>query len=1495
MKNTVTWEKVYIFVSSTFNDMHAERDYLIKRVFPAVRAFCGEHKLDLLDVDLRWGITEEDAAKNKRVVDICLSNLDRCRPFFIGLLGQRRGWIPGLQDINPDTLKKFPGLSRYLGRNSMTELELIHGILDPMNATEKVMRHAFLLRRDPSYLKDIQDPEILAVYYDRPAGEGDTPVLNQIISAAQRSSGGKSVSVCRYEADWDPDARTPELSGIGGRDLSAGRLMHFRLDGETLSDHLIRVLEEAIREEFPEHFADAAEETPADQEFARQEAALFHAADLYIPRPAEEQKIWDYFKRSENRPCLLTAAAGAGKTSLLAHVIREMQDELPEAPYHLFYRLCGSSTTSASADSTIESLCMEIVSAGLADEEDVAAHRHELLLHFPAFLENTRKEPIRIVMDAVDQWSGFAQDSLEWIPEKLPDHVRVLISMKIEGSEMQRGNLRQRGIREIPLLPFSKEEDKRRLIENFLAAFLKDINEEQIRQIIAMKGSSNPLFLKIILNELRLHGSFETLFSQLQKNYGSTPKEAFGQLINRLLREQFTDTGSSTALTALFLGMLSFAEEPLPFQEMPAVMKRTPELKNTMTDTQILDGLYIIARHLSDFLMIDGGSTAFRYDSFRQAFRERSNGKNQTLFNRLLFILYLNRSRRNGDPHYRDADRNCLVSLAFHGIRSGEKFMEAIFADPWYVRRLITEAGSLNAARWYREAQNVSAGECGYGRMAELLSRHAARFDIGANPVFYQILRDEPDLQIAELLYARSRKEMECPFYYPAAESAENGLVPEKEITLQVQDVFNQCDLYYYGDWMLQYRSYSDEITVVSRETGITLKKLKLRGAIQHCHQETDHLHVLYVTGPGERGCVETLHLPDFSSVFYREDHPVLPEGWSWSNLIVGAKGQFYERACKDGAYAENRLYHMNTGEAVITSAFSPKAEKFTGGLLTTEFCGSCMIEYYHSVNDAEDPRASSGYSSARQIRFWYIPERRLFFETEDRLFGKVTTDGRRLWYVSRDTDNRMRCRVWEEGPEGMTLLRDQTIRVPGMDLSAVGAYDGILCLFFDSGELSCYDRDLNLLGKNSGNEFVPTEAWYNSDYNQFLRLYKGQVTFVYKNRLCSFDRNAFESAGMDAKSSIFPAGKAYRSWQVMSRDGDLIMLSDVLKKIRLRDLSAGPETDTKIEAFRYDLENVHRIGYTDVIIGSVVTSDKYYIQAVSLSTMEPVLRYGLDVPEHVHFVVNCFVRDNCVGAVLLIECDDPRTDHVAAEYELQTCDLSSGITLVSSVRLPGRSASLESPFVFQDGTHTLIARLEIMEDADHRHISLYDVETGKETVLMRYKENLCFPLLGGDNNRPRMFRRGRELYLPLYIREDAGKNYEAVMYVWDIPTGALRTFPIHGGACKGLDEEKIYIFDGFTDHSIYVYSLQDGACLAVLHPRHEELCKCVIQKGDDYLAFFYNDILEVFDASTGEFRYSQYLGSEDIVDCPGTDYFYVGDGKNKHALFKLMEPDKMI
>ena len=82
---------IRVFVSSTFRDMQAERDILSKKIFPQLRKLCEERAVSWTEVDLRWGITDEEKAEGK-VLPLCLAEIERCRPWFISLLGARYGW-----------------------------------------------------------------------------------------------------------------------------------------------------------------------------------------------------------------------------------------------------------------------------------------------------------------------------------------------------------------------------------------------------------------------------------------------------------------------------------------------------------------------------------------------------------------------------------------------------------------------------------------------------------------------------------------------------------------------------------------------------------------------------------------------------------------------------------------------------------------------------------------------------------------------------------------------------------------------------------------------------------------------------------------------------------------------------------------------------------------------------------------------------------------------------------------------------------------------------------------------------------------------------------------------------------------------------------------------------------------------------------------------------------------------------------------------------------
>lgn len=48
--------KVRVFISSTFRDMHEERDLLVTVVFPELRERCERLGLEFFDVGLRWGV-----------------------------------------------------------------------------------------------------------------------------------------------------------------------------------------------------------------------------------------------------------------------------------------------------------------------------------------------------------------------------------------------------------------------------------------------------------------------------------------------------------------------------------------------------------------------------------------------------------------------------------------------------------------------------------------------------------------------------------------------------------------------------------------------------------------------------------------------------------------------------------------------------------------------------------------------------------------------------------------------------------------------------------------------------------------------------------------------------------------------------------------------------------------------------------------------------------------------------------------------------------------------------------------------------------------------------------------------------------------------------------------------------------------------------------------------------------------------------------------------
>ncbi len=113
-----------IFVSSTFNDLKAERNALQEQVFPELQRLCEANQCRFQAIDLRWGVSEE-ATLDQQTMNICLTELKRCqdvspRPNFIILLGDRYGWIPLPPQIDAS---EFREILSQIGPEDKTLLE----------------------------------------------------------------------------------------------------------------------------------------------------------------------------------------------------------------------------------------------------------------------------------------------------------------------------------------------------------------------------------------------------------------------------------------------------------------------------------------------------------------------------------------------------------------------------------------------------------------------------------------------------------------------------------------------------------------------------------------------------------------------------------------------------------------------------------------------------------------------------------------------------------------------------------------------------------------------------------------------------------------------------------------------------------------------------------------------------------------------------------------------------------------------------------------------------------------------------------------------------------------------------------------------------------------------------------------------------------------------------------------------------------------------------
>lgn len=450
---------VRVFVSSSFRDMQVERDELVKYVFPELRKRCLERRVEFSAVDLRWGITAEKV-EQKKALPICLAEIDRCRPYFLGILGQYYGHT--LDEIDDDLLQRFPWIVSHLG-SSMTELEIEHGVLRNPDAA----RAALFFFRSEEYLDKLSEPERTMW-----RTKGHYATYLESLKHRIRSL----FSSTEYASPKDL------------RDLVKERLWSI------------------IEADYP------LETVPGklEQERLDHEVYIHRHSRVYIGLKSNFARL-DAHALGTGPPLVILGSSGTGKSALLANWVQTWHAKNQNVP--LISHFMDASPTAKDPADLLTRLIAEIIEkTGIHYE--IPDSPRKLIQAFTDLLHlvTHRSRMILVVDGACKLQHDKYLSELMWLPPEVPANIRLILSTRPGPLAKE---LKRRRYMFMQLTSLSSKE-RNVLIREFLARQGRKLTDQNLQKISSASQATSPLFLSVVLEELCVFGVHEKLDERIE-------------------------------------------------------------------------------------------------------------------------------------------------------------------------------------------------------------------------------------------------------------------------------------------------------------------------------------------------------------------------------------------------------------------------------------------------------------------------------------------------------------------------------------------------------------------------------------------------------------------------------------------------------------------------------------------------------------------------------------------------------------------------------------------------------------------------------------------------------------------------------------------------------------------------------------------------------------------------------------------------------------------
>lgn len=598
-----------IFVSSTFRDMHEERDIIHERVMPALNEYAARYGESVSFCDLRWGVNTEDLESeegSRKVLSVCLDEIDRCRPYMLVILGERYGWIPepetmlaaeeGREGLDPDDLEK-----------SVTALEIEYGALH----NREQLGHTLFYFRE----------------FEGPAPEGyeqedalHAQKLAELKARIQKLAGN---NLHTYTVSWD-----------SGKQVLKG-MEQFAAQVTEDVKRLMEVDWQAYADLSPYE-----KDRRFQWDYARQKGEQFRA---------RENLIGEYMEKLNHgqKLLVLTGPAGSGKSTLMARLALQLRDSGKE----VLPVFCGSTLFCRNALDVIRYIVRYIEDRFSLPhfEEKADSGRTEInrtpgagagndggeqgrteidrwterMKDLCAWYREKAEKELVILVDAADQLTADeARERLRFIPPDLSDKVKVVCSfLDTFHPEYYSGREETETVR--PL----EETDKREVVKGILSFLRRELSEPVIDRIVRKKGAANPLYLSLTVQRLVMmdKSDFEKIVEQGDGIDAITARQL--EVVDSLpenLDELCMDIVH--AASGKLGGYL--AELAVQYIALSRYGLREKDLEGILTarglEWNSLDFTLFIRYMKSFFLLRDDGRWDFTHRSVREGFRKHS-------------------------------------------------------------------------------------------------------------------------------------------------------------------------------------------------------------------------------------------------------------------------------------------------------------------------------------------------------------------------------------------------------------------------------------------------------------------------------------------------------------------------------------------------------------------------------------------------------------------------------------------------------------------------------------------------------------------------------------------------------------------------------------------------------------------------------------------------------------------------------------------------------